>query len=89
MASSSKQREARTARERTRKYQARQSLYADQKRRRTRDNLIAGIGGGILLLAIVAGQVAFYVSGPGAPGPAASPTPTSTSPDIGSLLGNQ
>ena len=63
-------------RERARRYQARLTYQAGLGRRRTRDNLIAGIAGGILILAVVAGQVAYFSVGPGAPAPSASPSPT-------------
>lgn len=75
-----KDRGARTARERTRVYQARQTLHDDQRRRRTRDNLIAGIGGGVLILALVASQTVYFTSGPGAPAPEPTPSMTSTPP---------
>ena len=74
MTTGGKDRGTREARERTRLYQARQDFHAGQGRRRTRDNLIAGIAGGILILGIVAAQTAYFVAGPGAP----EPTPTST-----------
>jgi hypothetical protein len=83
VATSAKQREERAARERTRQYQARQTLHADRTRRRTRDNVIAGVVGGVLLLAIIGGQILFYTTGPGAPEPAPSPTPTVTSTGSG------
>jgi hypothetical protein len=69
-----KDRGTREARERTRLYQARQDFHAGQGRRRTRDNLIAGIAGGLLILGVVGAQTAYFVAGPGAP----EPTPTST-----------
>ena len=78
MATGGKQRDARAERERARVYQARQAFHEGQARRRTRDNLIAGIVGGLLILAIVAGQAAYFMAGPGAPEPAPSPTPTAT-----------
>ena len=74
MSTGGKDRGARDARERTRLYQARQEFHAGQGRRRTRDNLIAGIAGGLLILGVVAAQTAYFVAGPGAP----EPTPTST-----------
>jgi hypothetical protein len=74
VATGGKQRDGRAERERVRVYQARQAFHAGQARRRTRDNLIAGIGGGVLILAIVAGQAAYFMAGPGAP----DPTPTGT-----------
>nr|WP_218853250.1 dioxygenase [Microbacterium immunditiarum] len=59
-------------------YQARQKFHEGRTRRRTRDNLIAGIVGGILILAVVGGQIAYFTLGPGAPEPAPSLTPTQT-----------
>ena len=78
MATGGKQRDGRAERERVRVYQARQAFHAGQARRRARDNLIAGIGGGVLILAIVAGQAAYFMGGPGAPVPTPSATPTGT-----------
>jgi len=79
VATGGKQRDTRSERERARVYQARQAFHAGQSRRRTRDNLIAGIGGGLLILAIVAGQAAYFMAGPGAPAPAPSSTSTPSS----------
>ena len=76
MAAGGKNKDARVARERTRAYQARQKLHEEQVRRRRRDNLVAGIGGGILILAILGGQVAFFTAGPGRPAPTTSPAPS-------------
>ncbi|RKT37003.1 hypothetical protein DEU34_1541 [Microbacterium sp. AG1240] len=87
MATGGKDRSAKAARERARIYQARQELHTAQKRRRTRDNLIAGIAGAVIVLAAIGAQVAYFTAGPGAPEPAASsePTPsTSTAPGTGS-----
>ena len=78
MATGGKDRDARTARERTRLYQARRQFHADQARRRTRDNVIAGIVGGILILGLAAAQTAYFVAGPGAPAPTPTSTPTPT-----------
>ncbi len=79
MATGGRQRDTRAERERIRVYQARQAFHDGQARRRTRDNLVAGIGGGLLILAIIAGQTAYFTVGPGAPEPAPStPAPTST-----------
>ncbi|WP_169582527.1 dioxygenase [Microbacterium thalassium] len=93
MANGGKDRGARESRERARLYQARQEFHNGQARRRTRDNLIAGIAGGVLLLGVLAAQTAYFVAGPGAPEPApttttepgmtpaptGTPTPTPTS----------
>lgn len=73
-----KDREARAARERTRLYQARREFHEGQARRRRRDDLIAGIVGGVLVLGIAAAQTVYFVSGPGAPEPAPTSTPTPT-----------
>jgi len=69
-------REQREARERARLYQARRDFHDRAVRRRRRDNLIAAVGGGILILGVVGGQVAFYTLGPGTPAP--SPSTSST-----------
>ncbi len=74
MATGGKDRDTRAARERARLYQARRQFHEDQSRRRRRDNLIAGIAGGALIVGLAAVQTAYFVAGPGAP----EPTPTST-----------
>ncbi len=74
MANGGKDRGSRESRERARLYQARQEFHSGRARRRTRDNLIAGIAGGILILGVVGAQTAYFVTGPGAP----EPTPTTT-----------
>lgn len=78
MANGGKDRSSRESRERARLYQARQEFHSGQARRRTRDNLVAGIVGGALILAVVGAQTAYFVSGPGAPEP--SPTTTGMTP---------
>ena len=86
MANGGRERGSRESRERARLYQARQEFHAGQARRRTRDNLIAGIAGGVLVVGVLAVQTAYFVTGPGAPAPAPTatstpgmtPTPTST-----------
>ena len=83
MATGGKDRSAKAARERARIYQARQELYAAQKQRRTRDNLIAGVAGAVIVLAAIGAQVAYFTAGPGAPEPVATSDPspsTSTAP---------
>ena len=85
-------REARQARERLRAYQARQAVHEHTRRRRLRDNLIAG---GVVLVVLVlatALQITYFSSGPGKP--AASPkatttaTPTPTPAATGSNTGD-
>lgn len=80
MATGGKDRGTRESRERARLYQARQEFHDGQARRRRRDNLIAGVAGGILILGILGAQAAYFMVGPGSPepAPAMSPTPTST-----------
>lgn len=76
----SKDRAAREARERARLYQARATMFQAQQRRRVRDNVVAGIAGGVIIAAIIVGQIAYYTVGPGqpAPSPTGTPTPTPT-----------
>jgi peptidyl-prolyl cis-trans isomerase B (cyclophilin B) len=75
-------REARQARERLRAYQARQSVHERGRKRRTRDNIIAGIGVVIVLALAVGAQLYYFGSGPGKPvakpSASASSTPTAT-----------
>lgn len=82
MATGGKNRDARAARDRTRLYEARRQFHEGQARRRTRDTLIAGIVGGVLVLGLIGAQTVYFVAGPGAPEPAPSstPTPTATTP---------
>lgn len=80
VASGGKDRDARAARERTRTYQARREFHEGQVRRRTRDNILAGVVGGVLILAVVGGQIAFYTVGPGRPAPSPSSSPSPSAP---------
>ncbi|MEV4688308.1 dioxygenase [Microbacterium sp. LWH3-1.2] len=82
MATGGKDRDARAARERTRLYEARRQFHDGQARRRTRDNLIAGVVGGVLVLGLIAAQTLYFVAGPGAPepSPSSTPTPAATTP---------
>lgn len=76
MANGGRERSAREARERARLYQARQEFQRGIERRRTRDNVIAGIVGGLLLAGVFAVQTAYFTAGPGAPEPSPTSTPT-------------
>lgn len=81
MASSKKtEREAREARDRVRRYSARQAVHEGQTKRRVRDNLIAV--GGILVVAALATttQVFYFTAGPGMPTPAPSTSATAEPP---------
>ncbi len=76
------EREAREARDRLRRYNARQGMHAEQLRRRRRDNILAVTG--ILVVAAIATatQVFYFSAGPGKAVAAASssqtPIPTAT-----------
>ena len=76
MVSAGKDRGAREARERSRLYQARQGFQDGLRRRRIRDNVIAGVGGGIVLVALVVAQTLYFTAGPGAPAPEPTSTPS-------------
>ncbi|GAA2994521.1 hypothetical protein JOD63_001335 [Microbacterium terrae] len=88
MAAGGNSRASRESRERARLYAARQQFHEGRLRRRTRDNLVAGIAGGALILALFASQAIYFTTGPGAPAPSptvsttptpqATPTPTTT-----------
>jgi len=78
VAAGGKDRDARAARERARLYEARKRFHEEQVHRRRRDNLIAGIAGGVLILGLIAVQTAYFVAGPGAPEPAPTSTPSPT-----------
>ncbi|MEO7348979.1 MAG: peptidylprolyl isomerase [Terrimesophilobacter sp.] len=70
------EREAREARERLRRFNARQGTHASQLRRRKRDNILAIVGA--IVIAALAGvtQVVYFSAGPGAPQPVPSVSPT-------------
>jgi hypothetical protein len=76
VANGGKGRATRESRERGRIYQARQDFQRGLERRRTRDNLVAGLVGGLLLVGVFALQTAYFVAGPGAPEPSPTSTPT-------------
>ncbi|KAA9110548.1 dioxygenase [Microbacterium rhizomatis] len=78
MATGARSRDNRDERERARIYQARLALHEDQIRRRYRDNVLAGIVGGVIVLAIIGAQTAYFVMGPGAPAPVPGSTPSSS-----------
>ena len=73
-------REVREVRERNRAYRARKEYHDGQLRRRRRDDVVAGLAGGLLILAIVGGQIAYFTVGPGSshPSPTHSATPSPT-----------
>lgn len=74
------EREAREARERLRRYNARQAVHEQQTKRRKRDNLFAI--GAVLVVAALAtvGQIFYFSGGPGTPTPEPSASAT-TAPE--------
>jgi peptidyl-prolyl cis-trans isomerase B (cyclophilin B) len=83
------EREAREARERLRRYNARQTVHTHQVKRRTRDNVF-GLIGLLIIAALATGTQIFYFSaGPGAPAPKASASPSATpAPAAGKNVGD-
>ena len=69
-------RQAREERARLRTYQARQEVHRRTVRRRTRDNVIAGIALVVVLALATGAQLLYYSGGPGTPEAEATPTPT-------------
>lgn len=81
MVPSTKQdREAREARARVRGYQARRAVHERQVKRRKRDNVVAAIGLGVVLVLAVGAQLLYFNGGPGTAAPTPSPTPTPSAP---------
>ncbi|MCY7411901.1 MAG: peptidylprolyl isomerase [Salinibacterium sp.] len=77
-ASRSSEREAREARERLRRYNARRTVHANQLARRRRDNIVAVAGVVVIAALAAATQVFYFTAGPGVPipAPSASEAPT-------------
>ncbi len=71
-------REAREARERLRRFNARQGTHASQVRRRLRDNVVAIVGALVIIALATVTQVLYFTSGPGAPAPSASASPSAS-----------
>ena len=74
------ERAAREERGRVRSYQARRAVHEHQKKRRVRDNVIAGGGLLVVLTLIVIAQVFYFDGGPGTPAPTAAASATPTAP---------
>ncbi|MGX5680373.1 peptidylprolyl isomerase [Schumannella luteola] len=70
------EREAREARERLRRYNARQAVHENQLKRRTRDNIIAIIGVVAVAAAATGLQLFYFNGGPGTPTPVPSASET-------------
>ncbi len=80
-------REAREARERLRRYNARQAVHENQKKRRTRDNIVAVVGVVAIAAAATGLQLFYFNGGPGTPSPAPSASET-LAPPTGQNVGN-
>lgn len=72
----SSEREAREARERLRRYTARQAVHENQRKRRVRDNIIAAVGVVAIAAAATGLQLFYFNGGPGTPSPAPSASET-------------
>ncbi len=81
MATRGKDRQTREQRERARAYQARLALHERQRRRRTRDNVLALVVGLVVIAGAIAAQTAYFVAGPGAAVPTQSPAPSAPATD--------
>jgi len=73
-ASKNAERDAREARDRLRRYSARQSVHSLQVSRRRRDNVIAVVGVIVIAALATLTQVFYFTAGPGMPTPTASPS---------------
>ena len=75
-------REEREARERLRRYNARQAVHENQHKRRRRDNIFAVIG--VVAIAAVAAslQLFYFNGGPGTPSPTPSASASAASADV-------
>lgn len=80
------EREARAARDRLRRYNARQQVHAHKTRRRLRDNVTWIVVAVVTIALATATQVLYFTAGPGVPPPA--PTETSDPTDEGSNVGD-
>lgn len=86
-ASKNNEREAREARDRLRRYNARQSVHSEQVKRRKRDNLLA-VGAVVIIAALAAvTQIFYFNGGPGTPSAAPSAS-ASAAAQAGTNVGN-
>lgn len=85
--SKSVEREARAARDRLRRYNARQAAHAHKVRRRKRDNLLAIIVALVVIALATTTQVLYFTQGPGVPEPVptASEAPVEEGQNVGDV----
>ena len=82
-------REAREARDRLRRYNARQAVHTHQSKRRVRDNVLALVGLVVVATLATVTQIYYFSAGPGKPAATSSATPTPTpTAAAGSNIGN-
>jgi peptidyl-prolyl cis-trans isomerase B (cyclophilin B) len=81
------EREAREARDRLRRYNARQTVHSHQSKRRVRDNVLALVGLVVVATLATFTQIYYFSAGPGKPAAKASASPTPTAA-AGSNVGN-
>lgn len=87
-ASKNNGREAREARERLRRYNARQSVHSHQLARRKRDNYVA-VGALVVVAALAAvSQIFYFNGGPGTPSASPTATASATAAPVGQNVGN-
>lgn len=93
VAPTNQEREARAARERLKRYTARQQVHEHQQKRRRRDNLLAVLSVVVVVGLAIGAQVLFFTAGPGAPEPVPSaeadatdsPEDTATGENVGDV----
>ena len=81
-------REAREARDRLRRYNARQAVHTHQSKRRVRDNVLALVGLVVVATLATFTQIYYFSAGPGKPKAVVTDSPTPTPAAAGSNVGD-
>lgn len=68
----------RMARQRLQDYNAKQTVHAEQVKRRRRDNTLAAVAAVAVLALVTVAQILYFTAGPGTPAAAPSPTPSAS-----------